>query len=167
MRGLPVWLAVYLLCAPAASLAASEDKIDRETLRGITSVSVVVESLESDAVRDGLTVDQIQTDVELRLRKARIGVRDSGATHTPFLYINAHLIKGSGPTARLYVFDCQVALVQPVRVVSNGVLAVAPTWSAEITGGIGASEMSRAIRADIGDLVDKFINAYLTVNSTK
>lgn len=156
---------IAILVLGAANGLANDERSDRQTLRGITSVAVVVEDLPSEAVKDGLTRDQLQTDVEINLRKAGITILESsGIHHTPFLYVNAHLIKGSGPSAQLYVFDCQVQLVQPVRIVSNGAYDLAPTWSDEITGGTGASDMRTYIRSHIADLVDKFINAYLSVN---
>jgi hypothetical protein len=146
-----------LLLASGSRLFASDSKYARETLRGINGVSVLVEGLDADAVRDGLTRDQIQTDVELRLRKAGINVVTEGS---PRLYIDANLLKDTN----VYIYDCSVALEQFVTVETNGVSAIAPTWSGAITGRVGSSKMPRAIRDEVGDLVDKFVNAYLSVN---
>ena len=149
-----------LLLASGSRMFAADSKYARETLRGINSVSVLVEDLDADEVRDGLTKDQIQTDVELRLRKAGINVVPQGS---PTLYIDANLLKDTN----LYIYDCSVALEQFVTVETNGVSTIAPTWSGATTGRVGSSNMPRAIRNTVGDLVDKSLNAYLSVNPPK
>jgi hypothetical protein len=163
---LPLRLIICVLFAGLAT--AAEGKLGRETLRGITSIEVVVESPDSEAIRDGLTKDQIQTDVELRLRKAGvrvIGSDDPEATKAPFLAISANLLKGRSIDG--YAYSCQVALFQGVMVLSNSTATLASTWSIEMTGIAGTNNMVMAVRNSIGDLVDKFLNAYLSVNPKK
>lgn len=53
---------------------------------------------------------------------------------------------------------------QDAVTVSNGAKIMPPTWSVECLGAVGREQMSRGIRDDIGDKVDMFINAYLSVN---
>lgn len=72
MRGIislssTVALALTLTCGNA--YAASPD-----TLKGLKGVYVVIEDLNEEVIKDGLTVDAIRTDVELKLRLAGIPV---------------------------------------------------------------------------------------------
>jgi hypothetical protein len=75
---------------------ASDDKYARATLRGIEGVNVAIESLEPEVERAGLVRQQIETDVELRLRKAGIRVlteeERQGTPGAPYLYINVNVI---------------------------------------------------------------------------
>jgi hypothetical protein len=50
-----------------------------KTLRGFNTLKVVVESLDPEMERSGLTKEQIQTDVEIKLRKAGFNVKGKGA----------------------------------------------------------------------------------------
>lgn len=147
------------------SLHGSDDPTTRATLRGIRGIVVVVESLGAEAIRDGLTVDNIQTDAELSLRKAGVRVIESpNAPHLSYLYINANVYKGKGPIEDLYTFNCSVSFEQLVTVKSNDVAAIVPTWSVDGVGYAGRLNMSKSIRDTLRDLVEKFLNAYLSVN---
>ena len=53
---------------------AVDSEQSRASMRGIEGVGVVVESLDPEVERAGLTKHQLQTDVELQLRKAGIRV---------------------------------------------------------------------------------------------
>jgi hypothetical protein len=141
---------------------AIDSEQTRESLRGIKGVRVVVEDVSADAVRDGLTRDQIQTDVELRLRKAGINVVNNTPAARAILSIYAHLLKANGNLG--YIYNCDVHLAQLVTANANGVSVVATTWSTGMLGGVESSNMPRTIRDNIGDLVDDFLNAYLSVN---
>lgn len=146
------------LLAASTNLSADDGKLERDTLRNITAVHVVIEEIASDALRDGLAKEQIQTDVELRLRKAGVAVVDSAV---PMLYVNANVIKGKNG---VYGYSCEIRLEQPVTVLSNQAFTMAPTWSTGGTGLVAISIMPMVVRNDIGDYVDQFINAYLSVH---
>ena len=51
-----------------------DGKETRKTLVGLSGVYVLVETIEDDVERDGLSRAQIQTDMELKLREAGIPV---------------------------------------------------------------------------------------------
>jgi hypothetical protein len=131
---------------------------DEQTLRGVTRVNVVIEELPSDAINDGLTKDQLQTDVELRLRGARLQI---AGTAYALLYVNTHLMKSR---AGLYIYNVVVQVEQPVTVLANSTITVAPTWHQEGMGSEMASTMAQTVRDKVAFLVDKFLNDYLRVN---
>src|SRR5437660_9894058 len=157
------------------SNAQSNDPLERDTLRGLSGVNVFVNltedrpSLESD----GLTKSQIQTDIEIRLRKAGIRVLTLDETkelpRRPVLFV-ALLASQNEPLTKLlgehvYSFSIQVDFKQTAtlyRSTENKVFLVT-TWSDSAVG-MTSKRNIRTIREDIGDYVDKFINDYLAAN---
>jgi hypothetical protein len=113
--------------------------------------------------RAGFTKDQIQTDAELKLRMAGIKVlsreerlKEPGM---PFLYVNASVVLRSSPS---FVYHIEIYLGQKVILVRDvKTVSVGYTWS---TGSVGITPNPQYIRDKIKDLVDIFINAYLSVN---
>ena len=53
---------------PTVGFAFTADK--RDTLRGLSEVSVLVEYLPDDVERDGLSREHLKRDIEVRLRQA-------------------------------------------------------------------------------------------------
>jgi hypothetical protein len=66
-----VALVVVLVLLPGVVHALTRE---HKALRGLKGVHVLVEKLDPDAERLGLTTAQIQADVELRLRKGGVRV---------------------------------------------------------------------------------------------
>jgi len=125
---------------------------------------VVIEDLGPEVERAGLTKQQLQTDVELRLRHAGIRVLTQQERLVmpgdPWLYINVNVMLDS---VGLAIFGIHVELCQDASLKTDGSLAIVSTWSVGITGSIGRQRLSY-IRDDVRDLVDMFINAYLSIN---
>jgi hypothetical protein len=158
------------LCALCAFLvltgitrAASES--DKKTLKGITGISVLVEEINNKAL-SGLTRDALQTDIELRLRKAGVEVHDpndKSSYDLPLLYVNVHCLSISGG---MFAFNIEVQVQQAVHlrrdpsIVSSG----ATTWK---VAGLGTASSGRSIRDHVEDLVDNFLNDYLAANPEK
>ena len=136
----------------------------RQTLAGLRGVSVLVERISDAAQRDGLLADQIQTDVEVKLRQAGIPVLTSAesSTDSPYLYVNPQLFKN---TVGLYVYNLEVRLDQAVSLRRQpSISTTAPTWSATAQYGTVAPAALGSVRDRIRDLTDQFINAYLAAN---
>ena len=115
----------------------------------------------------GLSENQLQTDVELRLRQAGLTVPNAVVSTSPYLYVCVGLLTGDGPANGLFMFSFEVSLIQTAVVPANNAFTVVPTWS---SGGIGIATGDRlapSVRSHIADLVDMFINAYLSVNPKK
>lgn len=157
-------LVLLLVCGQFGQAMASDSKADRDTLRGIKTIQVVVLDISADAIKDGLTVQQIRTDVELRLRKAGVVVVDDLPKSNRHLTIMAACVKRAYEGTSVYAYDVTVSFDQPAITVSNNVLAVLSTWSVGSVGLAGSSNMSRFVRETIGNFVDEYINAYLSVN---
>src|SRR5690349_8518843 len=82
--------AILLLTAPCG---ASDTEYSRKSLKGIDGVHVVVETLADAVKQDGLSAQDIQTDVELKLRLAGIKVltqkENLAMPGYPCLYVRA------------------------------------------------------------------------------
>ena len=142
-----------------AHLVAQNSKDTRDSLRGISAVRVVVEDVDSDAAKDGLTTEQLRTDVELRLRRAGLKV-DSENYLLPYVYVRVQTINNEG----LYACGVEVSLTQWVTAKISHADVLAKTWSVNGIAIVGASKMSAGVRGNVADFVDKFLNAWLEVN---
>src|SRR4030042_2688226 len=142
-------LAFFVLFLTAPAWAADSPSA-RATLKGITEIKVVVEKLPPDVEEDGLTVSQLQTDIELRLRQSGIKVVPSAE---PYLYVNVNTSKSK--TVGLYAFRMDVEFKQSVSLIRNPAILYgsATTWS---TGGVGTigTQLLREIRSYLNDLVE-------------
>jgi hypothetical protein len=147
-----VGLLLTCLVVPASVLAD-----ERDTLRGIRAIKVVVENLKPDVERDGLNASTLQTDVELKLRQAGIRVEET----TAYLYVRVTTLKREA----MYAYSMTANLSQHVVLVRDpAISANAVTWNA--LGGIGMVGSARlsVIRDYVRDVVDEFVNAYLAAN---
>ena len=147
------------MAALLPSTAAFPATVDDATLKGITSVQVFVEGVSPEDKRHGLTRDRLQTDVELRLRRAGIAV---SASATEYLYVNVNTLQSR---QGLHSYSVVVMLRQSAYLVRDPALTapVAITWW-KGTDGITTTANPQAVRDAVGDLVDKFIHAYREQN---
>jgi len=150
-----VWLSV-LLVWPVASHATG--KIERESLRGLKGVRIVIESLSDNMKAFGLTKQQLRTDVEVKLRSAGIPVP---SLSDGYLYIRLNGIKIN---TRSYAFHYLLEYRQSVILGRNRQwYPSAGTWHIGeiISAGLNSKQF---VYDSLKGLVDKFINDYLTVN---
>ena len=157
MNGLVILWFALLGTAGAVMANAADTQMDRATLKGLRGLKVMVVQEEPDVEQAGLSKSSIQTDVELTLRLAGFPVLNGSAD--PFLLVGAYVLTDSSGLLR-YSLTVQVyQLAQLSR--DPKISSVVSTWEVGRFGGIGDP---RQIRNEIKDLVEKFINAYLSVN---
>lgn len=164
-----VWLVLLL------GLTANA-QTKRDNLRGFqfTEVLIKVSRSQPDDAEVGLSERQLQTDVELRLRKAGLnvkGVKDTTTVEELMAYEVLPrldvLISIVGTDGLKGVFAAQVS-VQLKRMgkfgkdYSQAIFAV--VWTDGITSLLGKDKIESGIRQQIADLVDRFINDYLAAN---
>jgi len=157
-------LMTFILFQWAGSLLAVNSESTRETLRGLSGVEVRVEPLKWIIEQKGLTTAQLRNDTELRLRLAGIRVMSSeeslDAPGKPVLYVNPRVIKQGSKDK--YIFNIRVELTQRVALARvPEVKTTVPTWSLSVTG---ISPELSTVREQVKELLDVFINAYLSVN---
>jgi hypothetical protein len=114
----------------------------------------------TDAQKAGLTISQLQTDVEVQLRKAGITVvpASEGQLHVSVWDMK----RDSDPAIRFHI---SIEFVQSVKLDrAANLLVPAVTWS---MNGFAETSDVRQVRLILSDLVNSFINAYLEQNPKK
>ncbi len=162
-----IFLIVIVLCklSIASFLFASDNNVNRLSLRGLKGVYVSVEKIDSEIEKDGLTKSLIRKDVELKLQRAGIKIlsRDKWfeTTGSPYLYVNVNVLKL--PASKEYIYSINTAFRQNVYPVREPIEVIgATTWSiGEI---VGITYNLNKIRSSVKGQADKFIKTYLTVN---
>jgi hypothetical protein len=144
---------------------AQDDESNRQTLHGLRGVHVVIEFPKPEIKGDGLTEGQLRNDAELKLQEAGIKVlseRENQMTPgRPTIYLNMNILKYR--YFPVYVYKNSVELVQDVYLVRTfRVRTGAVTWSVSANG---IAPKLEDVRTSMEDLVDYFINAYLSANS--
>ena len=141
---------------------------ERESLRGLQGVEVIIEDIVPDAKKDGLSEEAIRTTVELILRSNRIPVLTTAERErTPsgaFLAVEVSLIKNKG--AALYAGCITVSLQQLVQLVhlSGEKRMVVRTWETSSTVSVGPNYFREIINSGIEPQVKEFANDFLAVN---
>ena len=127
---------------------------------------VLVDHIEQEARKYGLTREVLQAEVELKFRQNGIKVfseeEQLQTPGMPFLYINVNVIIEEAKkfaAANIHVAFKQAVLLK--RDTTKGCLAT--TWE---TGGISTCrpEELKDVREDVKSLIDQFINDYLAAN---
>ena len=148
--------------------SASDDKSDRATLKGIKAVCVVVEG--TDQAHSKLSKDQLQSDIEGKLKQAGISIDKSGTT---CLYVNVRALQAIGRQAivrkerpiPLYAVDVRLEFLQTVALTRDpSAKAYAPTWSMANMATVASDDLSKTALEITISLVDQFVTAYKSVN---
>jgi hypothetical protein len=152
----------FIILGMVGQAWAPDYNVSRDTLKGIEGIAVLIEHLRPEVEQAGLTRKQLHIDVELRLRQFRVPVisEEKHNPSLPLLYVNVNVAWNS---FGVYVFNIDLSVVQMGRLVSTDTLAYVSTWSTTGAGLIEPSGLIR-IRTYLRDYVDRFINAYLSVN---
>ena len=138
----------------------------RDTLRGLGGVHVLVEELEADVEQHGLTAEALQADTEEQLRRAGIDVlaeeQRLQTPGTPYLYVNVNVSLGEETPLAAATLD--VALKQSVVLARDPIrLCLAPTWRTGTTGRVGYARLAD-LRGAVNDLVAEFVEDYRAAN---
>lgn len=139
----------------------------RDTLLGLPGVHVSVEGLNAEARKYGLMDQVLQTDVELPLRRYNISVlskeemlRTRGMRE---LYVKLNCVTNELSAAvNIDVKLEEIALLTTRYPVMACVDAT--TWEKSCVLIVGVHKIA-TVREDVRDLVNEFINDYLTANS--
>jgi hypothetical protein len=153
-----------LIGLPTLGRCADDGDFARATLRGLQGVSLLLEDIHPAMAQAGLTMQQLQTDIEQQLRHAGIPVLPKDHTFrvpgAPYLYVYVHLLPHP---VGLTVYNILVEVNQRASLDLNGASAYVSTWSVQRLGTIGRRHLA-AIRNDVRGQVDHFIHVYRSVN---
>ena len=150
---------LLMLALPLAMKAAGDAPLDRATLRGLKSVGVIIDPLDPELVKQGLTQEILQTQIEERLRGAGI-VLDKSATE--FVGLRVIQVRGQrGP----YALCLSIGIYQPVLLARNKDLKTATqTWEVETLLMADPKVMSRESLNSVNQLADRLVDAYRSAN---
>ena len=161
---------IGMLMLMASPLFALNSEMNRSTLQGLKGVRVLVEDFAPEVEREGLVKNQIQKDVEDKLRAGGMKVlTQEEAVKTPgepYLYVNLN-INFSKEEEEVCSYSIDIALIQNVNLVRNPKQTTyAITWSTGGVGLIGKKSLSQ-LKESVEDIVDIFIKAFFSVNPKK
>jgi hypothetical protein len=142
--------------------------LGRDTMKGLQGVRVL---LSLDPVVYGLTEQQLQTDVELRLRQNGIRVFSEqewlSTLEHPCLIVKVNPmmnIDGEGEITGFVSYYISLGLHQSVFLARDTTkLCVAETWNSVLMGSVALHKIE-IIRENVKDEIDGFINNYLAAN---
>ena len=161
----PVLIATMILFFDQPGFSATS--AERETLRGVAAMNVLVTTRIGDrgAQRLGITEDQIQADTEQTLTKAGIKVAKDVRS---YLLVSVSVISISHPTVDgilAYVYTAQIKFRQGAVIDSTGMRASVTTWDETRYGASTPTKnMNAQIRASIRTLVTEFAEDYQAAN---
>jgi len=139
---------------------AGDAPLDRATLRGLTAVNVVLDKLDPELEKQGLTRNDLQARLEGRLQDAHIKL-DQNATD--FVALRVTSVKGNrGP----FGLSLTIAVYQPVTLTRDKNLkTAAATWEVETVVVADAKVLRQAAMESVDDLAARFVTAWRSVNS--
>jgi hypothetical protein len=142
-----------------------DTETSRETLRGVSRILPAVNFISEDCKKYGINMNALQNNLEQRLRAAGIEIPSSGNPyHDGVLSLNVICYEFE----RSYlIFNINEYFLQDVIVVRNVKLAgQVPTWTTE-TVGHTSIDQPEFVEGKINDAIDRFLNAYRSVNPRK
>ncbi len=155
----------FLLLPPAWAEDPVEKfkAIKRASLKGMESVEVIVLAASEESRCPGLPDEQVQTDVEDRLREAGIQLGPGSAS-----YLIVTVVSVPALPDMLHAFLVSVDLQQVVLLARDKrILTFGATWH---LGGMGVAATSRLPeypRQMLATIVDQFIDDYRKENPTQ
>ncbi len=170
---------VALLSASLLAISISEQEQIKDygisTLSGLRGICVVVKLSVNIANEDAgkhrlpfLTKNDLQTQVEIELRKAGIKVLSSYRGPDDGFFVVAVGAMKESKDGPLYAFDIQSVLMQRVALLRNRKIeTTAVTWPYNQTSTFGTTPslmVERTIKDIVARQVDEFINDYLAAN---
>jgi hypothetical protein len=160
---------LFSFCGLLTSEASAQldDATNKESLRGLNGITVVVLDPSPEVERDVIAKTKLRTDAELKLRQAGIRVvayedyvkGEGGTMGLLQLYVGALKWEKA-----FYACEVQLKLMQPVTLLRDPFnKTFATTWSTGSLGIFGVAKLE-GIRKEVADKLDEFVNSYLAAN---
>ena len=150
---------LVMTCTCAFALINEEQ---REVLRGLERVHVVIKRLKPEIEVDGLYRSTLQSDVELTLRMAGMKVLSEAeslqTSGTPDLCLKVSALKCSGG----YVFSIDLSLEEKVTLIRKNIQISATAL--KIGEQLGIAPRLSDIRDEVKDLIEEFVKAWRAAN---
>ena len=167
------WAAVAILLLFVPGMAQSASENHRQSLRGLTGVTVRLESADAAARQAGVTVQAISKIVADKLAQAGIKVSASRTDPAPgnavlYVCVRTSLIAAASAYVPVYTAKVTVALLQDAVAARDATLNLgeAKTWDAGFVTAYSRADLPKANNV-VGDLVDEFVNDWRAVNPNR
>jgi hypothetical protein len=165
MRYIVMAIVMALTCLNLSTAQAEATTGQRESLRELSELVVVIEKISPDAQADGLSEEPIRAAVELILRSGGIRVLTLSekpmTPSSPYLYVQVNTYKNEF----LYAVNVRVELDQQITLVHRPQYTMAATtWTRNWIGVVGQTKMREVISSIIEPQVKEFANDFLAVN---
>lgn len=142
------------------------DGISDASLTGLSAFNVSIGNLSPEVQKDGIKTEQLQKDVDLKLRTAGLRIINQPMWNDTLgiaeLYIEVNTMKNK---LSQYSYWINLIVIQKVSLMRPTIHeTLASTWATSSMGIVGLNMMVETIRGSVGECVDKFIGSYLSVN---
>ncbi|HWF60658.1 MAG TPA: hypothetical protein VN666_10185 [Nitrospira sp.] len=145
--------------------AEGASELQRDSLRGLPGVVVVVEDIRPDAKRDGVSEEEIRTAVELILRSSGIRILTDGIIPDDPAMLVINIGASKSPTIPLYGFCITGQLTQWAYLVKqSGRRTSATTWGDGFSGLVSSQRLKAFVIEHVESLAKSFANDFLSVN---
>ena len=154
-------LCLVLTVAPA-------QPVEPNVLRGVSTLDVLVESIDSSAQQVGFAPEAYRHDAERRLRQAGLHVQTAAEAKdsespVPCLYLRVGAM--IQPEARLALYSIDVELLDAVFLErAPSTFTLGSVWQSRGIMGKVATNHVDLVRGNVRDAVDQFIAAWTEAN---
>ncbi len=149
----------------STGVLAARVSMEVKSLKGLSGVCVVVETLAPDITRDGLSVDSLRKTVSSHLSSGGINLLTEEQLSQPgaaIFYVSISSVKNE---AGLYACDVHAEVIQAAALSRDpSILTPATTWTSATVGIVGASNV-RQLNDTVAGLADEFVKDFLSINS--
>lgn len=156
--------AVLLFTLAASAYAQTFTGDQKQSLKGLNALLLVVEFTEAAVEADGLRKEPIETAVAARLRSSGIRLMSqtewSSTPGVPYLQVMVNTLKSD---LGFYSYKIDVQLNQEIVLKRTNISMMSTTWNRGSLGHIGTAKLP-VIRNDIMNFVNEFIRDYRSVN---
>jgi hypothetical protein len=167
-----MWLKILTLLSlfclwPIVGLAQlPKDPLAQETLRGLPGVRLIVEKINAEVERDGLTTDFVRTTAETRLRAAGIRLLSKDEVAMTQGLPTIQILVQTARSDSLYAYCIEVSVWQEMVPIhrQTSLPVWVRSWVTENVVGIKSHKNIHVLKTTVEDLVDSFIHAYVAVN---
>ena len=145
------------------------EEAERESLRGIVGVEVLVDPLDSDIEQAGLSTDKLQEDIRQRIHKAGVKVlTERERLANPAAAVLIVRVDTLHDRIGRYFYSADLLLTQRVKLQTRAETEVsAVTWKKLGTVSTVADDNVKHLEDQVLRKVDQFIKDYLAVNSDR
>ena len=153
-------LLVALLGVSCVGLRAGDATLDRATLRGLKAFNIVIDPIDPQLEKAGLSADALRSRLDTRLRHAGIAL-DNNAIEFVGLRVDATLLPKKGPDALCF----SLAFYQPVILSRDAKIRTATaTWDVHKMLVIAPKSLVDSAMDALDQIADQFVAAYHAVN---